>query len=74
MIKEAPVVRSYPLASLHLVRNPFLPAYLRYYDFVGLVVPPLPPHDLVEVYVYGPVEQYKGQLWALKRKPRERER
>jgi hypothetical protein len=61
------VVRTYAVAALHLVRNPFLPAYARYYDVVGAVVGF--SGDLVRVQVYG-VHPGGSEWWALQRKPR----
>lgn len=70
-METKPVVMTFAAKDLHLVVNPLVPAYSRYYDFVGLVTP-TSPTDPVDVCVYGIIDQYDGQRWALRRKDRQR--
>ena len=60
------VVRLYAIAALHLVRNPMIPAYQRYYRFVGAVIGF--EGDLVRVQVYGPMERPRCEWWAMQKK------
>lgn len=59
-------IRSYAVAALKLVRNPWLPAYGRYFHFIGRVVGFT--GDMVRVQVQGETRTLEGDWWALKRK------
>lgn len=59
--------RTLAIAAVRLVRNPFRPAYQRYYHFLGAVNGF--DGDLVRIQVYGEVE--RCEWWAIALKSRE---